>query len=200
MCMKSSTGSGMPRRAPEAHALGAVREDRVGRDVGIERVVRRRLAGVQVLDVVLRRRRLAEVVVVGADAREQRVGADRRRCQLGHVGHRQRVRPGARRLLGDALEQRMVEIGQLDELAARAPRRARARAAAPRRSASRPAASAATDGAEDARRHDRRGVLVGQPAAHEEVERQIADARRAAPPPSPARHQAPPLARPAAGT
>ena len=80
-------------------ALGDVREDRVARHLRRQLIVRARLAGLEVLDEVLRLQRLAEVVEVGADAHEPAVGADRVRRDLGHVRHHQAVLPRARRLL-----------------------------------------------------------------------------------------------------
>jgi hypothetical protein len=61
--------------AQDLRAIDDVRHDRVGADVGLEVVVRRRSPGAG-----SRRStwpaRLAEVVIVRADAREERVGAD----------------------------------------------------------------------------------------------------------------------------
>ena len=99
--------------------LGDVREDRIARGFRRELVVRRGLARLEVLDEVLRCERLAEVVVVGADANEPSVRSDRVRRELCHVRHHQAVLPRARCPLGDLLEQRLGQVEERGELVLR---------------------------------------------------------------------------------
>ena len=105
--------------AQDARALDHVRHDGVGADVRREPIVRRRLAAHQVLHEVLGLNALAEVVVVGAHPREQRVRADRHRGTLGQVRHGAGVLPGAGRVLLHLAQQRLVEIGQIHQASTR---------------------------------------------------------------------------------
>ncbi len=107
-----------PALAEDLRAHHDVRHDRVGADVRIEGLVGGALAGPEVLDEVLGLNRLAEVVVVGADAREQRVGADRGGRGLGEVRHGARVLPAPRGLGGHLLEQGLLEVGEVEQLVA----------------------------------------------------------------------------------
>ena len=112
---------GHPLRDPlppcDLHALDDVGEDGVGGDVGLEVVVGVGPA-LLVLDVVLGLHRLAQVVVVGADAGQEAIGADGVGGGLGEVGHRQAVLPGAWGALGDVLEEVAVHVAEVDQLPA----------------------------------------------------------------------------------
>ena len=68
-----------------------------------------------VLDEVLGPLDLADVVVERRGVGEHGVGADRRAAALGQVGDHQRVLEGARRLEGEAAQQRQVGVGELDQ-------------------------------------------------------------------------------------
>ena len=83
--------------------------------LGLELVVDVLAAGL-VLDERERVRELADVVVVGRDAGQQRVGADRLGGALGEVADHQRVvvRPG--RLDEQPAQQRLRRVGQLQQL------------------------------------------------------------------------------------
>ena len=61
-------------------------------------------------------RELADVVVVGGDARQQRVRADRLGRALGEVADHQRVVVRARRLEQQPAQQRLRRVGQLEQL------------------------------------------------------------------------------------
>ncbi len=61
-------------------------------------------------------RQLADVVVVGGHAGQQRVGADRLRGPLGQVADHQRVVVGPRRLEEEPPQERLRRVGQLQEL------------------------------------------------------------------------------------
>ena len=74
------------------------------------------LAAGLVLDEGERVGQLADVVVVGGDAREQRVGADRLGRPLGQVADHQRVVVRAGRLEQQPAQQRLGRIGQLEQL------------------------------------------------------------------------------------
>ena len=63
-----------------------------------------------ILDEVLWSSNLADVVVVRADASEQRVRADRPTGCLGEIRHRDGVRVGARRLETQTLQQRTIQV------------------------------------------------------------------------------------------
>ena len=69
-----------------------------------------------VLDEGERVPHLADVVVISADARDQRVRADDLGGPLGEVRHQQRVVIGARRAQQQLPEQRMVGIAELPQL------------------------------------------------------------------------------------
>ena len=68
-----------------------------------------------VFDEILWSRDLADVVVVGADTSEQRVGADGATGRLGEIRHGDRVCVGARRLEAQALQQRTIQIGPFEQ-------------------------------------------------------------------------------------
>ena len=68
-----------------------------------------------VLDEVLWSRDLADVVVVGADASEQRVGADGPTGRLGEIRDGDRMCVRARRLETEPLHQRTIQIGPFEQ-------------------------------------------------------------------------------------
>ena len=74
------------------------------------------LAAGLVLDERERVRQLADVVVVGRDAREQRIGADRLRRPLREVPDHQRVVVGPGRLDEKPPEQGLRRVRQLEQL------------------------------------------------------------------------------------
>ena len=69
-----------------------------------------------VLDERARVGQLADVVVVGGHADQQRIGADRLGCPLAEVADHQRVVVRARRLEQQPAQQRLRRIGQLEQL------------------------------------------------------------------------------------
>src|SRR5579862_5587736 len=87
----------------------------LGRRLGIELVVDVLAAGL-VLDERGRVRQLADVVVVGRDAGDQRIGADRLGRALGQVPDHQRVVVRARRLDEQPPEQGLGRVCQLEQL------------------------------------------------------------------------------------
>ena len=105
--------------ARQLHAAGDVLVDHARALQRVEALVRRGLAGADVLDEEGRRDQLADVVVVGADADEQRIGADAVGGALGHVPHEDRVLERAGGLVLEAPEQRVVELRELHQLNAR---------------------------------------------------------------------------------
>ena len=58
---------------------------------------------------------LADVVIEGPDAHQQRMGSDGRRGRFGQIGHLERVVEGARRPQAQLLEQRPVGVRQLQQ-------------------------------------------------------------------------------------
>ena len=74
------------------------------------------LAAGLVLDERERVGQLADVVVVGRDAGQERIGADRLGGALGEVADHQRVVVRARRLEQQPAQQRLRRVGQLEQL------------------------------------------------------------------------------------
>ena len=68
-----------------------------------------------VLDEVVGLHQLSDIVVVGTDPQQQRVGADGVGAGLGEVADRQRVLVGPRRLQRQLFEERQVLIRQLEQ-------------------------------------------------------------------------------------
>ncbi len=109
----------MPAVAQDLRSDHDVRHDGVGAHVGLELFVRRALARAEVLDEVLGLRGFAEVVIVGADSREERVGADGARGLLGEVRHGARVLVGARGVPSELLQERLLEVREIEQALAR---------------------------------------------------------------------------------
>ena len=82
---------------------------------GLQRVVRVGPAEL-VLDEEAGMHQLADVVVVGADARQQSVGADHIRALLGQVRHDDAVLEGRRRFVLQPQQQRRAELRHLQQL------------------------------------------------------------------------------------
>ena len=99
----------------EVDAVGDVLLEDLGAHLGIELVVDVLAAGL-VLDERERVRELADVVVVGRDAGDERVGADRLGRALGQVADHQRVVVRARRLDEQPAQQRLRRVRQLEQL------------------------------------------------------------------------------------
>jgi len=70
--------------AGQGQAVRRVRDDDVGTGLGVQTVVRVLAVGL-VLGKKVGAHDLADVVIVGADARQERIGADRLGGALGHV-------------------------------------------------------------------------------------------------------------------
>ena len=67
-----------------------------------------------VLGEIFRLHHFSDVVEVGADAANGRIGPDRLGAGFGEVGHGETVMVGAGRFEGHALEQRVIEVGGLE--------------------------------------------------------------------------------------
>ena len=106
---------GQARPVGDVDPVGDVALEDLGRRLRVELVVDVVAAGL-VLDVRERVGQLADVVVVGGDAGEQRVGADRLGGPLGQVGDHDRVVVGAGRLDQQAAQQRLRRVRQLEQL------------------------------------------------------------------------------------
>ena len=98
----------------DVDAAGHVPGDDRGRLLGRQQVVDV-LAGL-VLDERLRVVQLADVVVVGGDARDERVGVDGLGRLLREVADHQRVVVRAGRLHEQAPEQGLLRVGELEQL------------------------------------------------------------------------------------
>ena len=113
--MNAISAFGQLRPVGDVDPVGDVLLEDLGRDLGVELVVDVLAAGL-VLDERERVRQLADVVVVGRDAGQQRVGPDRLRRPLREVSDHQRVvvRPG--RLDEQPAQQRLRRVGELEQL------------------------------------------------------------------------------------
>ncbi len=99
----------------QLHAVANVGGDDPGAGLGAQLVVDVRPTGL-VLDEGQRVLHLADVVVVGRHAGEQRVGTDRLRRPLGEVADHDRVVVGPRRLEEQAAQQPVGRVGELQHL------------------------------------------------------------------------------------
>ena len=108
-------GLGQPRPVGDVDAVGDVRLEDLGRHLRRQLVVDVLAAGL-VLDERQRVVELADVVVVGGDAGEERVGADRFRGTLGEIADHQRVVVGPGRLGQEPPQERLRRVGQLEQL------------------------------------------------------------------------------------
>ena len=113
--MKSMIRRGQPVLARQVDAVLHVRDDDLRARVGIEPRVRVCAFG-PVLHEEIRPDRLAHVVVVRANARQQRVCADGLGRALCHVAHDERVVIGAWRLQQELPEQRVRGPRDLEQL------------------------------------------------------------------------------------
>ena len=108
---------GQPVFLPQRHAVAHVRDEDLRRHLRLGVVVRV-LAHLVLLEVV-GALELADVMIVCAHAHEQRVRSDGLRRGLGNVGDDDRVVIGARRLDHQPAQQRLVGVGQLQQLGGR---------------------------------------------------------------------------------
>ena len=106
---------GEPVLVPEVDPVADVPGDDPRARLGVEVVVDV-VRSCLVLDKRQRVLHLADVVVVGRDTRQQRVGADRLRRALGEVADHDAVVVRARRLEQQAAEEAVRRVGQLEEL------------------------------------------------------------------------------------
>ena len=106
---------GQLRLVRDVDPVGRVLLEHLGRHLGIELVVDVLAAGL-VLDERERVRELADVVVVGRHAGQQRIGSDRLGRALRQIADHQRVVVRARRLDEQPPEQRLGRVRQLEQL------------------------------------------------------------------------------------